>query len=416
SQPTTCDAIQAALVAANQAEPTATPTAEATQTSPAATATQEGSATPTPTAATSASATPTASTEPEATQSDAGEASPSAAASTAPSAAASTEDSQEDPEQLAAFTVDDITLEQIKACGEARAALATANAVLADYYHQLVTTGTIVTADEAGGSTATPTPTASASASASASTGAASGSSASSSSSSTTSVSARAVAAATADLLSAEQDVTTAETNLAGAELLAPLDGTVGALSLEEGGSASSGSVTIVGEGTAVVSIEVPLATRTLLKQGMAVEVTAAGSSTVLAGSISRINILETSGTSGDSPTYTTLVVVKDPDQLLNEGAKAAVSIALRTASDVVVVPGSAVTPTGDGAATVQIVDNASDDSAETVQVTTGAVGGGRVEITGGITAGQLVVLSDRTAEIPSNTSQRRTTSGSTVR
>ena len=32
------------------------------------------------------------------------------------------------------------------------------------------------------------------------------------------------------------------------------------------------------------------------------------------------------------------------------------------------------------------------------------------------ITAGQLVVLSDRTAEIPSNTSQRRTTSGSTVR
>jgi multidrug efflux pump subunit AcrA (membrane-fusion protein) len=226
------------------------------------------------------------------------------------------------------------------------------------------------------------------------------------------------VAAATADVLSAEQDVAAAESNLEGAELLAPIDGTVGALSLVEGASASGGSVTIVGEGTAVASIEVPLATRTLLKQGMAAEVTPAGASTALAGTITGISILQTSGTSGDTPSYTTLVVVKDPDQLLNAGAKASVSIPVRTATDVVVVPASAVTPTGDGAGTVQVVDSASDDTAETVQVTTRAVGGGRVAVASGITAGQLVVLSDKTAAIPSNTTQRRTTtsSGSTAR
>ncbi len=174
----------------------------------------------------------------------AGAADSSATQSTPTESVSPSEDPEEDPTQFAAFTVDDITIDQIKACGEARTAQLTANAVLADYYHQLVTTGTIVTPDESSG----PAPTASASPSASASPtsgtagssgSAPSGSSSGSSTSSTASVSARAVAAATADVLSAEQDAAAAESNLESAELLAPIDGTVGALSLDKGASAS---------------------------------------------------------------------------------------------------------------------------------------------------------------------------------
>ncbi|MGB7964328.1 MAG: biotin/lipoyl-binding protein [Propionicimonas sp.] len=445
TKPTTCDEIYAALLMANVTDPTTAGTdtavtdassatgasgeastaragtSDASSTARAGTSDASSTAGSSSSRASSADPTvdPTAAPTPTTTSDSAGVADDAATHSAATESAVPSEAAEEDPTQLAAFTVDDITVEQIKACGEARTALSTANAVLADYYNQLVTTGTIVTPDESPA--ATPTPSASASGpsgtSGSASS-ASSGSSPAASASSAASVSARAVAAASAEVLSAEQDVATAESNLENAELLAPLDGTVGALSLANGGSSSGGSVTIVGEGTAVASIEVPLATRTLLKQGMATEVTPAGASAALAGTITGISILQTPGTSGDSPTYTTVVVVKDPDQLLNAGAKASVSIAVRTASDVVVVPASAVTPTGDGAGTVQVVASAFDDTAQTIQVTTGAVGGGRVEVATGLTAGQLVVLADRTAAIPSNTTQRRTTTsaGSTAR
>jgi len=164
-----------------------------------------------------------------------------------------------------------------------------------------------------------------------------------------------------------------------------------------------------------VVSFELPLATRQLVKVGDSVTVTPAGSTKTLTGKITSIANLETSGTSGDSPTYTTEVSVSDAAGLLATGAKASVQIPVKSATGVVRVPASAVTPTGAGAATVQVVDNANATTASTVQVKTGAVGGGWVEITEGLEAGKLVVLADTTAEIPSNQSnfRRSTTSSS---
>ena len=299
--------------------------------------------------------------------------------------------------------MDDITLDDIKACGEAREALVLANAVLADYYQQLITTGTIV---REGEEPATPTPTPSPSSSSSSSSKKSSGSS-----SSSATVSERAVASAEADVLRAQQKVDTAETALENAELVAPIAGTVGSVGLTVGAGSSSGAVTVVGEGAATVSFEAPLATRTALSQGMEVTVTPAGSTTTLTGKISSISVLETSGTAGDSPTYTTVVVVEDPDMLLKEGASAGVEIVTSTAAGVLTVPASAVTPTGAGTGTVQVVDSAASDTAETVNVSTGAVGAGRVEITEGLTEGQLVVLSDRTIAIDTLTSSQSTRS-----
>ena len=300
------------------------------------------------------------------------------------------------------LTVDEITVEDIQACGDAREALLLANAVLADYYNQLVTTGTIAVDSDGDGQPDQPADGGSGSGGSSSSS---SSSSAKTSSSSSSSTSERAIASAKADVLEAQQAVDAAELDVANAELVAPIDGVVGAMTLAKGDSASSASATIVGEGTATVSIEVPLTTRKLLSQGMAAEVIPAGSSDVLEGKVSTISTLETDGTSGDSPTYTSTIVVSDPDQRLKAGAKASVAIVTGTATGVVTVPASAVTPTGAGTGTVQVVDTAGSDTASTVEVTTGVVGSGRVEIASGIQTGQLVVLSDRTIDISTLTS-----------
>ena len=300
------------------------------------------------------------------------------------------------------LTVDEITVEDIQACGDARKALLLANAVLADYYNQLVTTGTIAVDSDGDGQPDQPADGGSGSGGSSSSS---SSSSAKTSSSSSSSTSERAIASARADVLEAQQSVDAAELDVANAELVAPIDGVVGAMTLAKGDSASSASATIVGEGTATVSIEVPLTTRKLLSQGMAAEVIPAGSSDVLEGKVSTISTLETDGTSGDSPTYTSTIVVSDPDQRLKAGAKASVAIVTGTATGVVTVPASAVTPTGAGTGTVQVVDTAGSDTASTVEVTTGVVGSGRVEIASGIQTGQLVVLSDRTIDISTLTS-----------
>jgi multidrug efflux pump subunit AcrA (membrane-fusion protein) len=201
-----------------------------------------------------------------------------------------------------------------------------------------------------------------------------------------------------------QQAVDAAETALANAELTAPIAGTVGTISLEKGASSSGGSITIVGEGTALVSIEVPLASRAQINQGMTATVTPAGSTQSLDGTVSNIAVLETSGTAGDNPTYTTTIAVEDPELALKSGAKAGVEIVTGTATGVVTVPASAVTPTGSGTGTVAVVDSTSADTAHTVTVSTGAVGDGRVEITEGIEEGQIVVLADRTASIDSLT------------
>ncbi len=168
--------------------------------------------------------------------------------------------------------------------------------------------------------------------------------------------------------------------------------------------------MTIVGEGNARVAFELPLKTRTLVKNGQEVGVTPAGSGTALSGRLTGISAVETSGTAGNTPTYATTVTVSDPGGLLATGAKASVSIPVKTATNAVRVPASAVTPTGAGTGTVQVVDSARAESATTVDVTTGAVGGGWVDVTDGIAAGDLVVLADNTAELPTNSNQRRTT------
>lgn len=217
------------------------------------------------------------------------------------------------------------------------------------------------------------------------------------------------VARAQAAVLDAEQRLARAEDDLAEADLTAPVSGRVGALGLTPGG-ASGGSVSIVGDGAALVTVEVPVATRRQLAVGRPARVSPAGGVTGLPGTVSAISLLETAGTAGDNPTYATTVTVSDPQLRLAPGSRASVAIGVRTVEGAVTVPASAVTPIGPGAGTVQVLRSLAAETPELVRVSTGTVGGGRVEILDGLAPGQLVVLADRTAEIPAFVIPRRDT------
>ncbi len=357
--------------------------------SPSPSTSESPSASPSPSETTTETASPSA--EPTPTESESPSASPSATVE----------------DQDAIIEANDPTDAELKACGEARAQVKLATANLQTVVQQLVQpSGNGGTGGQSGTGSSNTT------------SGSSSTKSGSSSSSSTTTatVSAAQVASAKAKLLQAEQALQAAQDDLDNAELLAPIAGTVGTVELSKGSASSAGAITIVGSGNAQVSFELPLATRTLVKNGQKVTVTPAGSTKALAGTITSISAVETSGTAGDTPTYTTVVTVSDADGLLASGAKASVTIPVASATNAVRVPASAVTPTGTGTATVQVLASGS-STASTVPVTTGAVGGGWVEIKQGISAGDTVVLADNTAELPTNTNnnQRRTTTTATA-
>ena len=364
----TCEPVFGSILPA--AEPTATPTASATPTAMAT-----ASATASPTASESATAEPTVT--------------PAAAPAAQQATTAAVPEPTASASQLDAIEANDPTKEELQACANARAEVLAANTNLQTVVAALTTP-----------KPATPPATVK---------------KPSSPSASSSSVSARSVAAARADLLKARQDLQAADDALDAATLRTPISGTVGLVGLAKGDAASGGTITIVGSGSAVVTVELPLSTRNLVTVGQEVTVTPAGSLKTILGRLTAINSLETSGTSGSAPTYATTVAVSDPDQLLATGAKASVAIAVKSVTGIVRLPASAVTPTGPGTATVQVVATATADTASSVGVKTGAVGAGWVEITEGLEAGKLVVLADSTAAIPTNADRRRTTTSTST-
>src|SRR6201999_4264526 len=85
-------------------------------------------------------------------------------------------------------------------------------------------------------------------------------------------------------------------------------------------------------------------------------------------------------------------------------GSSAQVSLLLRTVKGAITVPNSALTRVGTStsAAFVTMLTNG---KATRTQVTTGAGGTAATEVTKGLSAGDIVVLADRSASLPANSS-----------
>lgn len=200
----------------------------------------------------------------------------------------------------------------------------------------------------------------------------------------------------------AKADLAAAEADLAGAVVRAPADGTVVSLAVaaDDDVAADDTVATVVAPGLTTVSVEATATQAAQLEQGMDVEVTPAGATEALAGAVSRIEHVATSGSStGSDPTYTVEIVLDARDLQLADGMPASVTAVVGAADDVVVVPASAVSN-----GSVSVVENG---VAERVRVTTGIVGATQIEVTEGLEAGDEVVLADLDADLPSGDSEQ---------
>jgi HlyD family secretion protein len=208
-----------------------------------------------------------------------------------------------------------------------------------------------------------------------------------------------------ADVTTAQVAVTDAQRNLDAAILRAPTAGTVASVGLTKGATASTSSaITIVSQGAARVTIDVPLASMPSVKVGQAAYVTPNGATAADKGTVASIGLLPAS-TSTSAASYPVTVLVPDSDLMqLPTGSSAQVSLVMSTAHNVVTVPNSAVTRLGTGGTTafVMVLENG---KATRTRVTTGAVGTLATQVVSGLTVGQTIVLADRSASLPANSS-----------
>jgi HlyD family secretion protein len=209
-----------------------------------------------------------------------------------------------------------------------------------------------------------------------------------------------------ADLVSYQQAVDAAEAQVAVAQqavgqatIVSPIAGTVEAVNLAPGDTVTAASTTanilVVGpdgfEATTTVSVD----DVAHVKVGQAATVVPDGSKRALAGKVTSVSVapVDTSST----PIYRVVIGLADPHADLDNGATATVGIVTEQASDVLAVPTSAVTATGNRHQVTVL------DGSQTTQVavTTGVIGDRWTEIRSGLRAGQEVVLADLGEPLP---------------
>ena len=226
-------------------------------------------------------------------------------------------------------------------------------------------------------------------------------------------VTAEQIAADTKSIDAAQADVAVAEQNVGLATLRTPIAGTVGAVSLAKGktvtGSSTASTVTVVGNGTLSINLNIGLADIDLVRVGQTAQVTVDGHSTTLPAKVSYVGVTNSATSTGSSSTYPVTVQLEHVYPSLYDGMGASVAIDVGRASRVLSVPISAVHTVG----TRHFVYLAANGERTATPVTLGLVGNDLVQIKSGVTAGQQVILADIGAAIPSsNTFNRRGTGG----
>ncbi len=154
------------------------------------------------------------------------------------------------------------------------------------------------------------------------------------------------IASDQASVTQAELTLGKAEANLADATLTAPIPGVVAAVGLTPG-TASGGSISLIGSGGATVTVEVPATSIARVVAGEQVDVTPPGALVPVAGTVQQVSLLPAqSSTTSSVTTYPVVIAVAQPTPTLAAGSRASASILLGTADGVVTVPNSAITTT----------------------------------------------------------------------
>jgi multidrug efflux pump subunit AcrA (membrane-fusion protein) len=227
------------------------------------------------------------------------------------------------------------------------------------------------------------------------------------SSSSVVAVTAADLATDQASIDQAKSELATAHASVRQATLSAPISGTVTAVTISRSDSVSGRTnstdpaIEIVGSRQDKATVYLSDTQVRLMKAGLQARVTPDGTSTAVSGHVVSIGASGTESASG-SVTYPVTIDVSDPQHHLVAGADAAAAITLATASNVIVVPTSAVHYQG-STSYVELL-NGSKQVRHTVTVT--AVGPALTEVAAGLSVGTRVVLANLDAAVPSSSTQ----------
>jgi len=220
------------------------------------------------------------------------------------------------------------------------------------------------------------------------------------------------------DILADEAEVTAAEASLAVAHaqlefatLSTPVAGTVVAVGVAAGDAVSAGDtttvITVIADNTYLVQLSVSLSQARMLAVGQAAKLTVLSDNQVVDGTVSSVSTVNTGNSFSQS--YAVSIAVPDPGFEIRIGTATRMEITVASATGALVVPTSAVADaTGDPS--VQIVGE--DGTAQTVSVTTGAVGAEYTEITSGLEKGQEVILADLSVKLSTGDDSSSSTGG----
>ena len=219
--------------------------------------------------------------------------------------------------------------------------------------------------------------------------------------STTVAVSAAQLAADQAAVDAANASLALAQQQLSQASIVSPLTGVVSSVGLTVGQQATAGSTTTAvdvidptGHG---VTLSVDVTKIAQVKVGAKATVVPDGSSTPLAATVSYV---AAAPTTSSSTAYNVQLAFTSTPTKLRDGVQAAVTITTAQAVNALAVPTSSVNHRG----TIDYVLVLNGSTTKMQIITVGAVGALYTQVTGGLTAGQRVVLANPNTPIPTST------------
>jgi multidrug efflux pump subunit AcrA (membrane-fusion protein) len=188
------------------------------------------------------------------------------------------------------------------------------------------------------------------------------------------------------------------------ASITAPSDGLIIAVNLLTGVNAPSGYAIEESVGPMVASASFSESDVTKLKVGQSATVSVTAAAASVAGTLTQIvPVASTSGGSSSVASYAVTVTLTSPPTTVLAGMSATVTVTTASVANALRVPATALTGNSTAGYAVQVLNGT---TVSTVSVQVGLVTTSYAQITGGLTAGQEVVVGSTAARTgTSNTS-----------
>ncbi|MGH9127294.1 MAG: biotin/lipoyl-binding protein [Acidimicrobiales bacterium] len=194
--------------------------------------------------------------------------------------------------------------------------------------------------------------------------------------------------------------VSVAQQNIAEATIVSPIDGTVVQVGLSVGQQASANSATdaiiIVGQGGWEVGTTIPVASLNVVAVGDNTTIAPDGTAKTYSGKVVEIGVAPTSSSSSN---YSVVVGFTSSPSDLGNGASATVTIDTAHATQALTVPTSAIHAAGG----LHFVSTLSHGKLTNTPISIGPMGADQTVVASGLQAGDVVVLANFNAAIPSS-------------